>query len=76
MEQMKSNSDATSRLRQARNTFLAIECPHCDVYNERCIEWLHDASSFACDGCGGVIDIATGQYRAMIDALVTSIVRP
>lgn len=70
---MKRISDDTLRFQQARNTFLAIECPHCDIYNEKCIEWLHGASSFACDGCGGTIDIAAGQYRAMIDALVASI---
>jgi ribosomal protein S27E len=69
---MKITSDDMSRLRQARDTFLAIECPHCDVYNERCIEWLHSVSSFACDGCGGLIDIASGEYRTMIDALAAS----
>jgi ribosomal protein S27E len=69
---MKSTSDNMSRLKQARDIFLAIECPHCDVYNERCIEWLHSISSFACEACGGLIDIASGQYRAMIDALVAS----
>jgi len=69
---MNSTSDDMSRLRQARDTFLAIECPHCDVYNERCIEWLHGISSFACDGCGGLIDIASGHYRIMINALAAS----
>jgi ribosomal protein S27E len=69
---MKMTSDDMSQLQRARDTFLAIECPHCEVYNERCIEWLHSISSFACDGCGGLIDIASGQYRTMINALVAS----
>jgi ribosomal protein S27E len=71
---MDRTSD-TSRLPQARDTFLAIECPHCDSYNEKCIEWLHRTLSFACDGCGGLIDIAAGEYRALIDTLIASMVR-
>ncbi len=54
-------------IRSAPHTLLALECPDCLEYAEKPLGWLAEAGSLSCRACGALIEIKSGQNRALID---------
>ena len=52
------------------SAFLAVECPRCGDYSERCLVWLRNASAMTCDNCAAPIDLSFGTSRALIDGYI------